>query len=487
MLLACGQQETPAPEAPDTAAPMATMPERIPITTVSEEARDLFDQGVDLTNNLQGLEARSYFEQAVEKDPDFAMAYVFLANTAQNAMQFHEASTAAEGLVDKVSPGEGLIIKAQAAGLRNDEAAQLDYLTQLVAMHPKDERSHLALANYHAGLREVDAAIEHYGHATTIKPDFAVAHNALGYALRANGQLDEAEEAFKTYRDLVPDEANPYDSYAELLMELGRYDESIENYQAALARDAGFISAHAGISVNHALKGDTDAALAAAAAMRAAARNTSEERNANFREATAHLFAGDVDAAIAAIQKNVTLSEAEGNHVALWNHHQYMGDIMLDAGDAEKALEHYETALEHGRQAEVNDALKAQGERTFVYRSALAAIIAEDADAAAARVADFKSQVEAAGGTALERFQVHAAAGLLALSQQDYATAVTELSQSDQTNPVVLYWLAMAHDGAGDPSAAAGLASKAASHNPLSPNAPFVRAEALELVNKLEG
>ena len=485
LLLGCGQQEQPVPEAPETEAPSAAAPERIPLTTASEEARELYNAGAALVDNLKGLEARSYFEQALEKDPGLAMAHYFLAATAPTAMQIRDASAAAEALVDTVSPGEALLIKAQAALLRNDEAAQLDYLTQLVAMHPKDERSHLVLANYHANLLEADAAIEHYQHATAIKPDYAVAHNALGYALRATGQLEEAESAFKTYRDLIPDEANPYDSYAELLMALGRYDESIENYQAALERDANFISAHAGISVNHALKGDTDAAVAAAAAMLAAARNTSEQRNANFREATAHLFAGDPDAAIAAMQKNVVLSEAEGNHVALWNHHQYMGDIMLDAGDVTKAMEHYEAALEHGRQAEVNDARKAQGERAFVYRSALAAIVAEDADTAAARVADFKAQVEAAGGTVFERFQTHTAAGLLALLQEDYATAVAEFSQSDQTSPAVLYWSAMAHEGAGDTAAAAELADKAVNHNPLSSNAPFVRAEALELLNKL--
>ncbi len=485
LLVACGQQESPPSPAPMAEAPSAA-PERVPTTTASEEALAFFNTGMALANNLRLVEARRHFRQALEKDPEFALAYVMLANTAQSAEDFWNASAEAQALVDKVSPGEQLIIKAQAAAGRNDQAAQLDYLNQLVAMHPKDERTHFQLANYYAGVQDNTAAIMHYGHATTIKPDYATAYNALGYALRANEQLAEAEAAFKTYRDLIPDEPNPYDSYAELLMELGRYDESIENYQAALERDETFVSAHAGISVNQSLKGDVAAAVAAAAAMRSAARDNGEQRAANFREATAHLFAGDTTGALAAMQKNLTLSEEEGNHAALFNHYQYMGDIMLAADDAAKALEYYQAALEHGRQADVSDAVKAQSERTYVYRTALAAIVADDVETATARVADYTAQVEAAPSTALEQFQVHTAAGLLALLQEDYAAAAAELSQSDQTNPAVLYWLALAHDGAGNKQLAAELAAKAANRNPLSPNMPLVRDQVLQLLKRLE-
>ena len=46
----------------------------------------------------------------------------------------------------------------------------------------------------------------------------------------------EAEAAFKKYIELIPGDPNPYDSYAELLMKTGRFDESIAQYQKALER-----------------------------------------------------------------------------------------------------------------------------------------------------------------------------------------------------------------------------------------------------------
>ena len=490
LLVACGRQEPPATEPPAAEAPVtetpSAPPERVPLTTASEDARALYADGIELFQNLKFVEARGYFEQAVEQDPDFAMAYFFLANTAPTVAEFGAASARAEALADNVSPGEALMIKAQAAGGRNDQAAQQDYLTQLVAMHPKDERTHFQLANYHMAMQEYAAAIEHYGHTTAIKPDLAPAYNALGYALRASGRLEEAEAAFRSYRDLVPDEANPYDSYAELLMALGRYDESIENYQAALERDPNFISAHAGISVNQSLKGDKDAAIAAAAAMLAMARNNSERRNANFREATAHLFAGDVDGALAAIQKNVALSETEGNHAALANHYQYMGDMMLDAGDGARGLEHYRTSLEHSQRADVNEAVKAQAERNFLFKSAIAAMVAGEEDTAAARMAEYTAVAEA-GGTASERRRIHAMNGFFAMLKEDYATSAAEFAQGDLSNPVVLYWGAVVHKESGDNATAAEWAANAANGNPLSPSAPFVRTEALELLAQLEG
>jgi tetratricopeptide (TPR) repeat protein len=45
-------------------------------------------------------------------------------------------------------------------------------------------------------------------------------------------------------------------------MEMGEYDESIENYRKAIAIDRRFASAYAGISINESLKGEAGGANA---------------------------------------------------------------------------------------------------------------------------------------------------------------------------------------------------------------------------------
>jgi len=483
---ACGKPEQPAAsatdEATEAAAPMASA--KIPVTTSSEEARKEFEAGRTLFNNLHFTESRAHFERAVELDPNFAMGHVFMANSSQSAALFFDALEKAEANAAGASKGEQLVIRALGAGARNDQAAQRTALTELVGLHPKDERTHNGLANYLIGQQDYDGAVMHYGHAIAINPEFATAYNSLGYAHRANEDLDSAKNAFAQYVELIPDEANPYDSYAELLMEMGQYDEAVENYGKALAIDPHFAGSFAGISVAQSLKGDAAAAHEAAAGMLAAARTPAEKQAALLREITSDLFEGDTDGALAASEERYAVAEAAGDHAAMANAREYMGDIMLDAGDTAKAGEYHDAALAHLQQANINDANKAQGERNRQFKSAIAALIDEDLEAATAMSASYAAAAEA-NGTAFERRRVHELAGYLAMLNEDSATALAELAQANQVNPIVLYWSAVANRAAGNNDAALDLANRAANRYALSNLLPFIRPEALALIAEL--
>ena len=43
----------------------------------------------------------------------------------------------------------------------------------------------------------------------------------LGYAYRQQEDYANAEQSFKKYIELIPNDPNPYDSYAELLLKMG--------------------------------------------------------------------------------------------------------------------------------------------------------------------------------------------------------------------------------------------------------------------------
>jgi len=45
----------------------------------------------------------------------------------------------------------------------------------------------------------------------------------LGYSYRNLGNFDDAETAFKKYIELIPNDPNPYDSYAEMLLKQGGF------------------------------------------------------------------------------------------------------------------------------------------------------------------------------------------------------------------------------------------------------------------------
>ena len=485
-LTACSQSESPAPQtAEDSAAEEVASGEKVPVSTSSAEARAYYEEGLALADNLHFVEANALFAKAVEADPNFAMAYLRMAQSSQSAAAFFKAVGLAESYLSNASEGEQLYIRALIAGAENDQDAQYEAIVAVLEMYPQDERTHFQLANYLNSQQKFANAVVHYGHATTINPEFAAGFNALGYAHRSNDDLDGAKAAFRRYVELIPDEANPYDSYAELLMEMGEYDESIANYRKALEFNPNFAASYAGISINESLKGNAEAAQAAAAEMLAAARTDGEKRGAMFRSMTSHLFAGNTDAAQAVAEKMYAMAEAEGNRAAMGNISEYLGDLLATLGEGDRALEQYEISLNQRLQSNTNDAVKAQAERTFLFKSAVAAMVKGDIDTASARAAEFSAAVEDKG-TLFEQRRVHEIDGYIAASRGDMEKSAAELRQANQLDPIVLYYSAYANNAIGNKEKAIDLANRAAYRNTLSFNLPFFRDEAIALLKELE-
>src|SRR5258707_13442801 len=65
--------------------------EKIPITTSSPEARELYIKARDLNEKLRATDAHKLFEQAIAKDKNFAMAYVGFANSSGTTKEFFDA------------------------------------------------------------------------------------------------------------------------------------------------------------------------------------------------------------------------------------------------------------------------------------------------------------------------------------------------------------------------------------------------------------
>lgn len=483
LLLGCGQGDTGSGDGASDSA-VETASAKIPVTTTSDEARDLYMQGRQLSDDLLNVEANKLFLQATEVDDSFAMAYYMSALTAQSNADFFAAIGRANELKGNASPGEQLLITALFAAAEADQATQRAALEELLALHPGDERAHVSMANFLNGQQDFEGAAAHFEHAAQIAPDFASAHNSLGYAYRSLEEFDKARASFERYVELIPDQANPYDSLAELLMEMGNYDESIENYRKALSINEYFAASYAGLSINYSLKGDADLAQEAADQMLAAARNFGERQGALFRSMTSHLFAGNTEAAMDIAGLAFAEAEVAGNHSAMGGVAEYMGDMMLAAGEAVKAEEYFDSALDHRLQADTNEANKAAAARAHLFKTAVAAMIGDDGDAAASRTAEYLLAVEA-NGTAFEKRRGHELSGFLAMFNEDYESAAGHFDNASQLNPVVLYWSAVVNQELGNLDRARDLADRAANRNTLSGNLPFFRAAAVELAADL--
>jgi tetratricopeptide (TPR) repeat protein len=454
--------------------------DKIPITTSSAEARQLYVKGRDLAEKLRATDARRFYEQAVEKDKNFALAYVGLANTSGTTKEFIDAVTRATSLASGVSEGERHIIGGLESGLKADPAGTLKHYTELVRLFPKDERALTLLGNTYFGRQEYETAIKHYEKATSINPSFSQPYNQLGYAYRFIERFDEAEKAFKKYTQLIPGDPNPYDSYAELLLKTGRFDESIKMFEKALAIDPNFIASHIGIGNNYLAMGQPDKARTAFAKIASVARTTGEKRTARFWAAASYVHEGATDKAIEELQAGYALAEANGDAGTMSGDLTQMGDILREAGRPADALAKYEEAVTVVNKSKLPEEVKEATRRTHVFEEGRVAASRGDIATARAKLAEYTKQV-APKNRPFEVLQQHELTGMIALAEKEYAPAVQELKLANQQDPRILYLTAVALQGAGDAQAAATFAAKAAKFNGLNINYGYVRNKARKL------
>jgi tetratricopeptide (TPR) repeat protein len=454
---------------------------KLPITTKSEEARRLYLQGRDLLEKLRVTDAREYFQQAVAKDPDFALAHLGLANTAPTNTEFFQARKRAVELASAASEAEGHIIKSFDAGVRSDPAGQKAQLEALVGAYPRDERAQNFLGGYYFGRQDYEAAIRAYQKAVAINPGFSQPYNQLGYAYRFLGHYAEAERAFKKYIELIPGDPNPYDSYAELLMKMGRFDESIKNYEKALGIDPHFVASYIGIGLDQIYLGQPEKARATFAKLEQSARNDGEKRQALARIAQSYVYEGATDKAIETIGHMTAVAEKTVDKGAIANDMNFIGNILLEAGRPDEARAKFQEGVELSDQADTPPEVKAQVRRNFLFDEARIALNKGDLAAAKAK----SKQLADAVGVAkvpFEVWQTHEVAGLVALAEKDSNTAVAELKQANQPDPRVLFHLARAYKAQGALKAAHETCKQAAEHNGLNFNYAYVREKARKML-----
>lgn len=454
---------------------------KIPITTSSEEARQLYLKGRDLAEKLRATDARKLYEQAAQKDPTFAMAYVGLANTSGTTKEFIEATTKAVSLAGNASEGERHIVQALEAGMKNDPSGVLEHYTELVRLFPDDERAQTLLGNTYFGRQEYTAAIAHFVKATSINPSFSQPYNQLGYAYRFLEKYDEAERTFKKYTELLPDDPNPYDSYAELLMKRGRFDESIASYKKALSIDPNFVASYVGIGNDYLFMAKGDEARAAFSKIEAVARNTGEKRLAHFWKAASYVHEGATDQAIAELKAEYALAEAEHDGASMSGDLNQMGDVLREAGRIDDASKMYAESLSAIDKADVPQSVKDATHRNDLFEQGRVALARNDVATAKAKLLEYTSQ-NASRKAPFALKQQHELAGMIALAEKRGSVAMQELKQANWQDPRVIYLASMAARQSGDTQTAVALAGKAAKYNGLAFNYGYVRSKALKEV-----
>ena len=209
--------------------------------TVNPEAYQLYLKGrfywnKRTANDLQ--KAIPYFQQAIDKDQNYAMAYSGLADS-------YALLTAYSG-----EPPRQLMPKAKEAALK------------ALALDDK-------LAEAHASLGQITAYYDYdfataerqYRRAIELNPNYATAHQWLAEHLAATKRLDESQMEIRRALELDPMSVIMNRIYADILMDARRFDEAIQQYHKTLDLDPNFPTARFFLGRAYEAKGMYDQAV----------------------------------------------------------------------------------------------------------------------------------------------------------------------------------------------------------------------------------
>lgn len=228
---------------------------KVPVITNSSEALDFFLKGREKFEDVDYSSATYLFNEAIKLDPEFALAYLYRSQSSVKGKRIIKDMENTEVFANEVNEGDKHFIMFYLTAAKGKRIEQKEHLDKLIELYPEDKRvQYIAGIYFHS--EDAEEALKHYQKALELYDKFAPVYNLMGYIQTDLGNYRAAEEAFKKYIELTPNNPNSYDSYAEFLMKTKRYDESIVNYRKALEIDPSYILALWGITESYLLKGE---------------------------------------------------------------------------------------------------------------------------------------------------------------------------------------------------------------------------------------
>jgi cytochrome c-type biogenesis protein CcmH/NrfG len=250
----------------------------------------LYADAAVLKEMNQNDQAVAKLQQAVKKNPDFAMAYSLLGDIYKESKEY-EKSAKAYSKATQLNPfsfsdffslgsvykemqrwsdavmayvkaselkPENVEAKVETATcynqLKDYDKAEV-YAVAAKALSPDDVEVQRVLGDVYQGKQDYEQAISAYRRALEIegnKPEIMV---PLAKAYLMTGRADAGKELLMQAVKLQPENGKAYQYLGYADLQLGDYDGSIDSYRTALTLDEKDWTSHTGLGVAYATKG----------------------------------------------------------------------------------------------------------------------------------------------------------------------------------------------------------------------------------------
>jgi len=228
------------------------------VTTSSMEAYNDFLRGREEYEKFYYDDARKLLEKAVSLDPNFAIAYLYLAWTYRgldSSNAYREAIEKAKAYSAEATEKERLYIEAHyAKEAEGNPKKSIRIFGSMAAKYPKEKRVYYDLAWLYWN-NDPKKAIEEFENALELDPNYSMAIVYLAYIyFDILEDYEKANELLERYSRVSPSDADTFDSLAEFYFRMGRLDDSIAKYKEGLKIKPDYHYSFSGLVYVYALK-----------------------------------------------------------------------------------------------------------------------------------------------------------------------------------------------------------------------------------------
>jgi len=445
------------------ALPLLAAPNRtgMEISTKSPRARAFFEQGLKKMELLHFDAGMDNWRRSVHADPNFALGHIFLAFFSPDPAE--QVTEREKALATRRFAGaeEKLIIDWISNASHSNWVPAIQAMNEALEQYPQDK--YLAwMAGWWLALMQNQSprALLLFERVIRLDAEFPDAWNEAAYCYAKAGNFDKAFADIQRYTELVPNEPNPQDSFAELSRMAGHFEDALKHYRMSLKIDPSFHESQLGLGDTYALMGDqrqarTEYEIAIGLGTPVQKKIWGLQWAATFvREGD---FAGADKAYRKIAQQAHELDFASHEAEA----YRSMGMYQSDPAAAAELMKKAEAVLHEKHkvpQALLNEELAA------VWRASLDRALQDSDSARVQALLQQLSDLASANADDVVESAYAGAAGAVYLSQAKYTDAISSF-QGDPTNPFSMRGMVTAYEKSGQADSAAHMAAALVSFN----------------------
>ena len=183
------------------------------------------------------------FQHALERDPNYALAYAGLGQSYQHKFEIthdanwlHRAEQACQRSVSLApnSPA-GYACLAAVYNQTGQYERSVEQVQHALSLDPNNDDTYRALALAYENLKRFDDAEATYRKSIAMRPQYALTYNWLGSFLYTRGRYTEAIQTFRQLTEFAPDNFRRYYNLGGAQTSAGRYEKAIPALQRSIA------------------------------------------------------------------------------------------------------------------------------------------------------------------------------------------------------------------------------------------------------------